>query len=119
MNNREKIMYLSRFMRLKRKYERVDQQIKGLKSTDFNQVKTTVHKTLAERIHEKDQLYKEMIKAYHEVDSLVGDDIILGYLFICCYPVENIAKQLHMSKNKVKQQLYERLDKLDVQEVKR
>jgi Sigma-70, region 4. len=69
---------------------------------------------LAERIHDRDKLYDEMVKAYYEIDSLIGDDIILGYLFVCCYPIEDIAKQLDMSVNKVKQQLYERLDRLDL-----
>lgn len=114
MNNKEKINYLSQYMRTKRKYERIDQQLKGVQSIDLNKVKSTVHKSLAERIHERDQVYQEMMMYYVDIDNLVGDDIVLGYLFILCYPLEDIAKKLNTSKNKIRERLYKSLDQLEI-----
>ncbi len=114
MTRKEKIEYLSKYIKAKRKYDCLDTQLKSASSINYDQVKSTFHKSLAERIHDRDRAHEDMIRAYIEIDSLIGDDMILGYLFLLCYPIEDIAKTLNMTKNNVRKQLYNALDKLEI-----
>lgn len=114
MTRKEKIEYLSQYIKARRRFECLDTRLKSASSVGYDQVKSSVHKSLVERIHDRDKAYEDMIIAYIEIDSLIGDDIIMGYLFLLCYPIEDIAKTLNMSKNNVKKQLYNALDRLEI-----
>lgn len=114
MTKKEKIYYLSRYIKARRKFERIDTKLKNPSSVKYDQVKSTVHKSLAEHIQDRDKAYENMMKAYIEIDSLIGDDLVLSYLFLLSYPIEDIAKTLNMSKKKVRNQLYDSLDKLEI-----
>lgn len=114
MTRKEKIECLSQYIKAKRRYDRLDTQLKSAGTVAYDEVKSTVHKSLAERIHDRDIAHEDMMKAYIEVDSLIGDDIVLGYLFLLCYPIEDIAKTLQISQKKVRKEIYSALDKLDI-----
>ncbi len=113
-SRKEKIKYLSRFIRARRKYEVLNQQLKSVESIDINKIKSTVHKSMAERIHDKDKAYEKMMMTYIEIDSLIGDNAFLSYLFLLDYSIEDIAKTLNMTKNNVRKQLYNAIDKLEI-----
>ena len=114
MDIKEKIEYLSQYIKAKRRYDRLDTQLKSAGTFAYDEVKSTIHKSLAERIHDRDIAHKDMMKAYIEVDSLIGDDIILGYLFILCYPIDDIAKTLKMTKKDVRKQFFKSLRNVNI-----
>lgn len=114
MTREEKIKYLSRFIRARRKYEVLNQQLKSVESIDINKIKSTVHKSMAERIHDKDKAYEKMMMTYIEIDSIIGDNAFLSYLFLLDYSIEDIAKVMNVSKTKATNAIFKSLDELEI-----
>lgn len=115
MNNREKILYLGKFLKAKRKYEYLDQQLKNIKSIDLNAVKTTVPKTMAEKIYDRDKAGDEYLHWLWTIEKLIGDDNILGYVFLLGYSFDEAPKKLGMSKKKFKEEFYRHLNDLVIE----
>ena len=113
-SRKDKIKYLSRFIRARRKYEVLNQQLKSVESIDINKIKSTVHKSMAERIHDKDKAYEKMMMTYIEIDSIIGDNAFLSYLFLLDYSIEDIAKVMNVSKTKATNAIFKSLDELDI-----
>lgn len=92
----------------------LNQQLKSVESIDINKIKSTVHKSMAERIHDKDKAYEKMMMTYIEIDSIIGDNAFLSYLFLLDYSMEDIAKVMSVSKTKATNTIFKFLDEFEI-----
>ena len=71
MNREEKIHYLEKYKRAKERYQELNEKLHDLQSVKYDYIKTAVHKTLTERIHEVDIAYCNQLKAYIEIQNFI------------------------------------------------
>lgn len=114
MNRQEKIAYLSRFERAFEQFEYLRNEVEGLKSVDLNHVKSSVHKTLTEKIHEKDLAYDNMMKIREEIENICGDDIYLDFHFVLMKSYQEIADIFGYSYSTIRRKILKSLDELEL-----
>lgn len=103
--NRLKTIYkLEQYKRSKEKYQTLQNQILGVHSIDYNYVKSSVHKTLVDKIHKKDIAYTEMLRSYQETLHLIThfvpfpEYLILMELYIENKPIDEIRKKYKLKR---------------------
>lgn len=86
-------------------------------------IKTTVHKTLAERISEVDKAFYDKLDSFDEIKSIInkssyknvfGYDSILYAKFISLENDKDIANDRDMTLNELKKEINKRIDSLDI-----
>lgn len=114
MNRQEKIAYLSRFEKAFEHYEYLRNEVEGLKSVDYNHVRSSVHRTLTDKIHEKDLAYNSMMKTRKEIEDICVDNIFLDFRFVLMKSYQEIADILGCSSSTVRKKINKSLDELEI-----
>lgn len=113
MNRDDKKAYLKKYERAKERYIMLNEKLKGLKSLDYTVTKSSVHKSLGERIEECDNALNEMLEKMDEIEELLTPyDIVLTYKYVLLKTNDEIADIMHYSTTQIKRRCNQALDKL-------
>jgi hypothetical protein len=113
MTKQEKIKYLQKYQRAKNHHEYLVNTLYNTHSVNYG-VKSTVHKSLAERIQEIDIAYEEKLRTYIEIDRIIGGNIVLYYYFLSSYSLYEIAEVLNMDIKAVNKIFNRSIARLDI-----
>jgi DNA-directed RNA polymerase specialized sigma24 family protein len=125
MNIKQKDYYLRRYERANNKVERLESALINLHSVKYDNIKTTQHKSLEQKIHERDMALAERIDLYLETCELIDtlsfnqheyteERIALFYKYLSLIGDKEIAERMHCSVSKVKKLLNNGLDLLEI-----
>lgn len=114
MNRKQKIKYLEQYKKLKDRFEYLDNRLKDPNTINYHHIKSTLHQSLEDKIHERDKAYEDMIYAHIEVNRLVGHDLLLGYKYTTNMDDYEIAEMLGMTMKQFNRQLKESLGRLEI-----
>lgn len=123
MNREDKIYYLEKYKRAKERYQELNEKLHDLQSVKYGHIKTTVHKTLAEKISEVDKAFYDKLDAFDVVKTIIdkssyknifGYDSMLYAKFISLENDKDIANDHDLSLNELKKEINKRIDSLDI-----
>ena len=103
----KKIKYLSKYLKAKEKYLLLDNQSEGVHSVDLNYVKSTTHKSLAEKIYKRDLAFDKMINAYIEISNIILTlpfwyQPLMHNAFIKGYSLKELAQKSNSTESEIK-----------------
>ncbi len=117
----DKFNYLNKYLKSKEKYEFLNNSIQGVHSIDFNYVKSSVHKSLINRIYERDIAFWDMVENYIELDKTLSKcpikhKGILYDVFVNGYSFNEIENRHRIKKSEIKKMIDYCIDNLHIKE---
>lgn len=110
----DKKEYLESYEKLWQQYQMLDTQIKGLKSIDYDHIKTTAPVTLVDKLAKIDDIGRKMKDIELSLDSIedLTTRTILEYRYILFYSVEDTANVMDLCISTIKRRSKQGIEEL-------
>ncbi|MEY8675452.1 hypothetical protein [Thomasclavelia cocleata] len=111
MDRKQKMQYLKQYEQLKNRFEYLNSRINEPNTVHYDRIKSTTHKSLTDRIAERDNAYIDMMCKKSEFGLLI-DDLLLFHKYVLLWSDNKIADEFGMNMKKYKREFNKALDNL-------
>lgn len=113
MDRKQKMQYLKQYEQLKNRFEYLNSRINEPNTVRYDRIKSTTHKSLTDRISERDNAYIDMMCKKSEFGLLI-DDLLLFHKYVLLWSDNKIADEFGMNMRKYKREFNKALDNLAI-----